>query len=124
MSVRSLIFGLLGAVFIAAGGFVNNEVWKLAHIEEGGLLPVIVVGTIFVAMVAVNPLLFRLGRKLALRPGEVATMVLMLLVACNIPGRRLRIAGLDEASDRWGSQRGDPVEAVDGGGMLVWLGES
>ena len=89
MTVRALIVGLVGAAMIAGLGYINDRVLELESIVAGHLLPVLVLGLLFVAMTVVNPLLFRARKKLAFRPAEVAVAVMLMVVSCSIPGRGL-----------------------------------
>jgi len=89
MSLRSIIVGLLGALGIAGAGYINDQVLGLESIVAGHLLPIIVFGTLAVAVVVVNPLLFAARPSWRFRPAELATSVLMMLVACSIPARGL-----------------------------------
>jgi len=89
MTLRALVVGLLGALFIAGFGYINDQVLMLGSMQTGHLLPVAVAGTLIVAMVTVNPLLFAVRRRWAFRPGEAAVAVMMMLVACSIPGSAL-----------------------------------
>jgi hypothetical protein len=89
MTLRALLVGLIGAIFIAGFGYVNDHVLGLESFNGGHLLPVIVFGTLVLVLAVVNPLLFRVHRKLVFRPAEAAVVLTMALVACSIPGRGL-----------------------------------
>jgi len=89
MSFRAVLLGLIGALLIAGFGYINTQVIKLEPIDSGHLIPISVIGLLILAMVTVNPLLFKLHRPLALRPAEAAVMVMMMFVASSIPGRGL-----------------------------------
>jgi len=89
VTFRAIIVGLVGALLIAVGGFINDRILQLESVTAGHQIPVIVIGLLFLGVVAVNPFLFRLRRRLAFRPAEVAVTVLMMMVSCSIPGRGL-----------------------------------
>ena len=89
MTWRAVIIGLLGSFFIAGAGFINDRILELESFNNGHQLPIIVVGTLFVVVVAINPLLVRLGERWAFRPAELAVIVVLAMVACSIPGRGL-----------------------------------
>ena len=76
-------------MFIAGLGYVNDRILELESFTSGHLLPVIVLGLAFLALLLVNPLLFWLKRSWAFRPSEIGLMVVMVTVACSIPGRGL-----------------------------------
>jgi hypothetical protein len=84
MTIRAILLGLLGAVFIAVVAFFNDHVWVLSAFV-GSHLPIFVFGTLILTALAVNPLLGSIRAKWQLRPGELATITLILLVACSIP---------------------------------------
>lgn len=89
MTLRALLVGLTGALFIAGFGYINNNIISLEPIESGHLLPVGVIGLMLLVLLAINPLLFLFRRRWAFRPAECAVVVSMMLVACSIPGRGL-----------------------------------
>jgi uncharacterized protein DUF6785/uncharacterized protein DUF6784 len=89
MTLRALLIGLLGAVLICGLGYLNDRVLELESITAGHLLPVLVVGSLILFLAGVNPFLFRFRRSLALRPQEVAFVLLILMVSCSIPARGL-----------------------------------
>jgi hypothetical protein len=55
----------------------------------GNFLPVTVFGGLLVFLLLVNPLLRRLGQRVALSAGELAVVVGLVLFACYVPGRGL-----------------------------------
>jgi len=89
MTLRAVIVGFVGAMLLAGLGYVNDQVLHLESVTAGHLLPVLVLGVLLLAMAAVNPLLFRIRRKLAFRPPELAAALMFMFVACSIPGRGL-----------------------------------
>ena len=76
MTIRSVIFGLLGAVFIAAVTYLNDHVWMLSQIVTGHL-PVFVFGLLVVLVLGVNPLLFAINPNWRLRPKELAVGMML-----------------------------------------------
>ena len=88
MTVRAIILGLLGAVFIATVGHLNAQVARL-NVFAGNHFPLIVFGPLILMAALVNPLLRLLGAKWAFRPAELAVATTLMLVACNLPGSGL-----------------------------------
>ena len=88
MTVRAVLLGLLGGVFVAAAGY-----WKDCYLRSTPLVPnhfpIVVFGTVLFIGLVVNPLLERVRRGWRLRSGELAVMVGLTLSACAIPGRGL-----------------------------------
>ncbi|OGV80314.1 MAG: hypothetical protein A3K19_18210 [Lentisphaerae bacterium RIFOXYB12_FULL_65_16] len=86
MTLRAVIIGLLAAWLIAGFGYVNDWVLDLERFTAGRLLPVIVLGPMFLGLVLLNPLLFRLRRSWVLRPAEIGLIVVLTSAACSICG--------------------------------------
>lgn len=89
MTVRALIIGFLGAMFIAGVGYINDRILELENFTSGHLLPVIVLGLTFLILLLVNPLLHRMKASWAFRPAELGLIVILTSLACSIPGRGL-----------------------------------
>ncbi|OGV74385.1 MAG: hypothetical protein A3K19_27200 [Lentisphaerae bacterium RIFOXYB12_FULL_65_16] len=89
MTLRALLIGLAGALFIAGLGYVNDWVLMLESFTSGSLLPVIVLGLMILAVLTVNPLLVRWRPSAAFRPAEIGLIVVLMMAACSIPGRGL-----------------------------------
>ncbi|MDD4538509.1 MAG: hypothetical protein PHT80_05800 [Lentisphaeria bacterium] len=89
MTVRGIILAFLGAIFIAAGGYINDCVLSLESFTNGQLIPIIVVGSLCLFVLVINPLLAALRPRLALTTGELALIVVLCSAACSIPGRGL-----------------------------------
>lgn len=90
MTLRAGILGIGGALLIAGFGYINDRFLRLESVNSGHLLPVIVMGSLLLAVLVVNPLLHklkRIGRPFG--AGELAFMVICGMVACSIPGRGL-----------------------------------
>jgi hypothetical protein len=88
MTFRAILLGALGAVLIASYGYLNDSVFRLTYLV-GNHLPISVFGLLILLVLLANPVLRRLHRRSAFRPGELATMVALMLVACSIPGSGL-----------------------------------
>ena len=88
MSARAVIIAVLGGIFIATVGYFNDQVPRLNHFV-GNQFPIIVFFPLILAAAAFNPLLARLRRTWRLSSAELAVIVGLLLVACNIPGSGL-----------------------------------
>jgi len=88
VSVRAVIIAIIGGVFIAAAGYFNDQVPRLNHFV-GNQFPIIVFFPLILAVGVANPLLGRLRRGLRLNKAELAAIVALLLVTCNIPGSGL-----------------------------------
>jgi hypothetical protein len=89
MTWRAVCIGVLCSLFIAGAGYVNDRLLDLESFNSGHQLPVIVLGTLFVVVAGLNPLLARWNRRLPLVPAELAIIVTLSMVACSIPGRGL-----------------------------------
>jgi hypothetical protein len=83
MTFRAVLLGLLGAVFIATVGHLT--IFLRVPSLTRGHLPISIFGMLFLLMAALNPLLYRLRASWRLRSSEIAVMLAMVLVACNIP---------------------------------------
>ena len=95
MTGRAILIGLIGAMRVADFGYVNNRVLELKSLVAGHPLPAGVLGLLMIAVLAVNPLLFAIRPRLAMRPAELAVIVLRTTVACSPLG-----AGADGALHR------------------------
>lgn len=89
MSLRAIIIGLLFSLLLAGFGYINDHILLLESLTAGHQLPVVVLGFLFLLLIFLNPLLFRLRRKLSLQPRELAVIVVLAMIACSIPGRGL-----------------------------------
>ena len=87
MTIRSIILAFVCAIFIAACGYINDAVLYLESFTNGSLLPIIVIGTLGLFVMLINPLLGLINKKLPLRGGEMALIVAVSCAACSIPGR-------------------------------------
>ena len=71
-------------MLIAGLGYLATGVVGLEGPIAGNLAPVGVFGPVVLVMLLVNPVLALLRRGWALREGELATVILVMLVACSI----------------------------------------
>jgi len=84
MTVRALVFGLIGAMIIAGFAYINDWILKMASLLAGHLVPVAVLMFILLGGLAV--LVLRLfGRKDRIKPGELAVAMTLMMVGCSIP---------------------------------------
>jgi len=89
MTFRAVIVGLAIGMCLAGVGYYNDRILELESLTAGHLLPISVMGMLFLAMAVANPLVFCIRPRWAFRPAEVATALAILLVSCSIPGRGL-----------------------------------
>jgi len=85
---RSFLVGTLGVCLVCALVPYNDYVVNNAFLV-GSYLPVVVVLTFFILIVLVNGPLHRWAPARALRSGELAVIMLMMLAACSIPSQGL-----------------------------------
>ena len=103
MTIRAVILGLIGAIFLAAIGYINDHVWHLTQIIACHF-PVFVFGSLIVLVLLINPILFLARRSWRLRPAELSVIVLLMLVVCSIPNYGLLgtfTKGLASAADEY-----------------------
>jgi len=89
MTPRALILGFAASLFIAGAGYINDRVLNLESFNNGHQVPIIVLGLMFLWVTLCNPLLHRLRRSWAFRPGEIALVVALTMASCGISGRGL-----------------------------------
>ena len=85
MTLRALIAGFLGAMFIAGFGYINDRVFRFESFTGGHLVPTIVIGLVFLVVIVLNPLLSRVRKAWLFRPAEMALVVVLMMTACSIP---------------------------------------
>ncbi|MCE5280181.1 MAG: DUF6785 family protein [Planctomycetaceae bacterium] len=88
VTLRSIILGLLAAVFIATVGYFTDQIVRLNHFV-GNEFPIIVFLPLMIIAALLNPLLGRIRPAWQLHRRELAVIVMAALVACNIPGSGL-----------------------------------
>lgn len=89
MSLRAIIIATLCVLFFSGFGYINDCILNLESFSNGHLLPIVVIGSLLIIVLILNPLLHCLGRKLPLRPAELALIVVLSGAASGIPGRAL-----------------------------------
>lgn len=120
---RSVLIGLIGVVFICGVTPYNDFAMENTFLV-GNFLPIGLLMILLVLVLAVNVPLRRLLPAKALRRGELATIVLMVLVGCAVPSSGLMrylpgslvgtYIGAAERPVEWGP----PVDAAK---MPEWL---
>ena len=88
MTWRAAILGLLGAVLICGLTYLNDAVMHQTYLV-GNNMPLAVYGTLVLAILVLNPLLARFGKRLPLSGPEMAVVLALTLAACCIPGSGL-----------------------------------
>ena len=88
MTIRAVTIGLVAAALVCAFSFFNDLVMRQTFLV-GNYMPISVYGGLVVFLLLVNPLLWRLSRRLALTGRELAIIVALTLAACYVPGRGL-----------------------------------
>lgn len=85
MRLRGVLLGLAGAVFIAAFGYYNDAIMQLTPLV-GNHFPFSVFGLLFLFLLGVNPLLYRLHATWRFGKADLALATGLMLVACSLPG--------------------------------------
>lgn len=88
MTLRSVILGLIGVAFVCSYTYFNDWI-MLQTMFVGNFMPLSVYGFLVLFLAFIYPVLARINRHLALRPGELAIILGMTLAACAIPGSNL-----------------------------------
>ena len=88
MTVRAVLLGFAGVLFLALFTFFNDKVIG-GNDLTGHFVPFAVFGILVCAVLFINPLLGRLRRKLAFSGAELAVAASISLFACFVPGRGL-----------------------------------
>ena len=83
MTFRAVVLGLLGAMLVAGLDYLGRFAWPLGLSFETHL-PASVLGPAVVVVLAINPVLSRLGRPLRLKGSELAVIVSLCLVGCGL----------------------------------------
>jgi len=84
LTIRSVILGLLGALFVVVAGHLNDVYVRVIFLI-GHHMPMSVFGALILLAVAINPLLWRLRPSWRLKPAELAVVLAMTLTACSLP---------------------------------------
>ena len=80
MTARAVVVGLLGATFVAAVTYFNDNIIRQTPFT-GNHLPHSVYGLLIVFVLGVNPLLSRAGKRLAFTGAEIAVALGLTLAA-------------------------------------------
>ena len=89
MSVRAILLGLFCGAVVCGFGYFNDAVLRQTHLV-GNHLPISVYGGLILFLLLVNPVLFKIGKRLALTGKELAVILTLTLTVCCIPGSGLR----------------------------------
>ncbi|MGA1194125.1 MAG: DUF6785 family protein [Kiritimatiellia bacterium] len=88
LTLRAIILGLIGVAFINSYTYFNDWIMRQTMFI-GNFMPLSVYGFLVLFLAFLYPLLARIHRNLALRPGELAIILGMVLASCAIPGSNL-----------------------------------
>lgn len=88
MTLRSVILGLIGVAFVCSYTYFNDWIMRQTMFV-GNFMPISVYGFLVLFLALIYPLLARIHRSLALKPGELAIILGMVLASCAIPGSNL-----------------------------------
>lgn len=97
MTRRAVFFGLLGAVFIAVAGYMNDSYIRVA-LAIGNHFPPIVFGLLILLALGINPILYRIRPQWRFRTSELAVIIALTLAACSIPSAGLMRGFVDAIS--------------------------
>ncbi len=89
MSKRAILISILFVILLTTIGFINDWVLFLEPVGNGHQLPIIVIGTLFLFALLLNPLLGKWNRKRMFQSAELAVIVCICSCACGIGGRSL-----------------------------------
>ncbi len=84
MTVRAIILGLLAVGFICGFTYYNDCVLHQSLLISDHM-PVVIYGGLILCVAIINPLLRRLRANWALRSGELALVMALVLAACCVP---------------------------------------
>lgn len=86
MTFRAVLLGLLGAVFVCSVTYFNDWVMRQTPFV-GSVMPLSLYGFLLFFLLVLHPLLRRIrGGRWALSGKEIATILVLVLAACSIPG--------------------------------------
>jgi hypothetical protein len=86
ITFRSMLLGSLFVVLVSVLAPYNDYVVSNSYLV-GSYFPPVLVGVFFLLMVLVNAPLNRWAPRWAFSSGELAIMMIMMLVACSLPGQ-------------------------------------
>lgn len=84
MSPRAVILGLLGAAVVCGITYFNDAVIH-NRAMIGNYMPTGVYGLLILFVLTLNPIAFRIWRRLSLSGSELAVVLTIVLAACSIP---------------------------------------
>lgn len=88
MTKRALLLGFCGVLFICGFSYFNDSVMHQTYLI-GNNMPYSVYGILIIFVILINPLLFRLSKKLQLSRKEIAVILTITLASCCIPASGL-----------------------------------
>jgi hypothetical protein len=89
MTVRAVLIGLLGALFIAGLGYLNEVTFLLESFNAGQMVPAIVFGPLVVMVLILNMAFRRFKPGFGFKPRELAVIFVLTLTGVTVPGRSL-----------------------------------
>ncbi len=84
MSPRAVILGLLGAVVICGITYFNDAVMHNRGMI-GNFMPTGVYGLLILFVLTLNPLMFKIWKRLSFSGAELAVILTIVLAACSVP---------------------------------------
>lgn len=122
VTLRSVLLGLIGVILIC--GFTPYNDFAVANtFAIGNFLPILLVLFVIVVVLAINLPLRLVAPRVALREGELAVVVAMLLVSCSLPSSglmRYLPAGLVGVYSNAANNAGR-TESIDKADLPTWL---
>ena len=88
MTPRAIVLGLVGVLFVCSYTYFNDAVIHQTMFV-GNNMPISVYGGLVLFVLLLNPLLARVGRRLAFSERELTVVLVMTLSSCCIPGSGL-----------------------------------
>lgn len=88
MTLRAFVMGLLGAILLAGGEYLRQEVWGFNSMI-GNHLPRGLLGLLVVGVLVVNPLMARLRPRWRFGGGEIAVILSLVMTAAGVAGPAL-----------------------------------
>lgn len=107
ITLRSVIIGLLGVIIINLLTPFNDMVLRNGLLASGSL-PVGVMLLVFLLVVAINGPMSRFAHSRSLRTGELAFILLLMMVGCAFPGRGLMQFWPAQLTGPWYHSRQEP----------------
>ena len=89
MTKRAFFIILVFVSLLTTLGYLNDHVLRLESTSNGHQLPIIVIGSLFLFVLTINPLLGRFWPKKMFLSTELAVIVAICSCACGIGGRAL-----------------------------------